>query len=75
MSARFDKRVIESDEVVFRNPFVPADIVLKNNSAQHKLSFDSEVKLLSVNLGDWKIDDNGTALNFTLDGVLKMKLE
>jgi hypothetical protein len=75
MSARFDKRVIETDEVIFRNPFVPTDIVLKNNSAQHKLSFDSEVKLLSVNLGDWKIDDNGTALNFTLDGVLKMKLE
>ena len=73
-----DRKVIEADEVVFKAPFVPEDISLSNDSAQHSLKFTSNVKIddgFVLTLGSWQISQDADKLYFYKNGDLKMKLE
>ena len=73
-----DRKVIEADEVVFKAPFVPEDISLSNDSAQHGLKFTSNVKVedgFVLTLGVWKISHDADKLYFYKNDDLEMKLE
>jgi hypothetical protein len=73
-----DTKTIEADTVVFKAPYVPEDIVLKNESVHHALTFGSDIKFLEewdLNLGIWKITNDASTLSFYKNDVLKMTLE
>lgn len=73
-----DVKIIEADTVEFKSPFIPQEIKLKNNSTNHGLKFESNVKVgndFNFSLGAWKIEHSADVLYFYKNDQLKMKLE
>ena len=73
-----DTNVIEADKVVFKAPFIPQEINLKNDSDNHGLKFSSNIKVgnnFHFTLGSWKISHDADVLYFYKNDDLKMKLE
>ena len=73
-----DVYVIETDTLELKAPFVPNDVVIKNESDNNALRFESNLLIKTGNfltLGKWKIDHDDNKLYFYKDGNLKMSLE
>lgn len=73
-----DVKVLEADRVVFKAPFIPQEIDLKNESENHGLKFSSNIKVgnnFHLTLGSWKISHDTDVLYFYKNDELKMKLE
>ena len=73
-----DVYVIEADTLELKAPFVPSDVIIKNESDNNALRFESNLLIKTGNfltLGKWKIDHDDNKLYFYKDGNLKMSLE
>ena len=73
-----DVYVIETNTLELKAPFVPSDVIIKNESERNGLRFESDLLIKSGNfltLGKWKIDHDDNKLYFYKDGDLKMSLE